>query len=67
MIELPTARSRTRLLSIASYQWSVKPVIGRPGVAPSSNENTIMNRIGRYRNTISAPNTSRSPQRTVRP
>ena len=25
VIELPTARSSTRLLSIASYQWSVKP------------------------------------------
>ena len=47
VIELPTARIRTRLLSIASYQWSVKPVIGRPGVAPSSKEKTIMKMTGR--------------------
>src|SRR5664279_1752126 len=37
------------------YQCKVNPVIGRPGVAASSNENRIRNAIGRYRKASTAP------------
>ena len=44
---LLTASSSCRLWSITSYQWSVGPVIGSPGVRDSSNEKAIMKAIGR--------------------
>ena len=58
-----TARMSCRLLSITSYQRSVGPWIGRPGVAELSNEKAIMKTIGRYRNAISAKNQIRSVHR----
>ena len=33
--------------SIFSYQWSVMPVIGKPGVSAGSIENSTRNTIGR--------------------
>src|SRR5579862_751798 len=48
------------------YQWMVSPVIGRPGVAASSNENRIRKAIGRYRKTSIAPVSTISDQRVCR-
>ena len=33
--------------SMASYQWVVRPVIGKPGVSAFSKENRMRNAIGR--------------------
>ena len=44
--ELSTACWMNASPIIFSYQCSVRPVIGRPGVDDVSNENTTMNTIG---------------------
>ena len=44
---LPTAVRSWRLWIMTSYQWSVGPWIGRPGVDDASNENATMKTIGR--------------------